>query len=257
MSQKLFGWCFRAAYANFGGLFCYHRGNNLNPKPLLVQRSLKETGCDYSEGLRASISLKDWRSLNSLLLLPPPCQLFLAFFYPPKYTSHPKTLPNAEKYSILRIFISLYFISHVSHDFSLGYLKCPTFKGERWGEARGGPREFSGPTELCCCSVFKLAASLQAALSEPAGNRWSDIKPWTQSLPSAGPEKGGQAQTAHNPASAPGLWALIYCCISSMGDSGTRWACLENGRRSLWPEWSEWGKEWQEVRSQRYRGQIR
>lgn len=127
MSQKLFGWCCRAVYANFGGLLCYHRGNNLNPKALLVQRSLKETGCDYSEGLRASISLKDWKSPNSLPLLPPLCQLFLAFFSPPKYTSYPKTLPNAEKYSILRIFISLYFISHVSHDFSLGFLKMSFF----------------------------------------------------------------------------------------------------------------------------------
>lgn len=54
-----------------GGLFCYHRGNSLNTKALLVHSSLKKISCDYSEGLRGSFSHKAWRTLNSLLLLPP------------------------------------------------------------------------------------------------------------------------------------------------------------------------------------------
>ena len=61
----------------FLGLLCHHKGNSLNPKALLVHRSLEEIQCDSSEGLRACS-----HSLKKPQLSLPSSPSFVNFFWP-------------------------------------------------------------------------------------------------------------------------------------------------------------------------------
>lgn len=161
---------------------CYQIGNSLNPKTLLAPRSGKEVWCDHAEGLRASFSLKpEGTSTPSLSLL---CFLFsaenlcslLCQISSRPFALHPHLHPTPKFHPVLKNTqywgSSFSFSSHPIFltSFPWHFFKCLSVERERWREARDGPREFSGPTESCCCSVSKSATPLRAALSEPARN---------------------------------------------------------------------------------------